>query len=28
LLDSLTEDEPFDFVDVTADKVKLSLKIR
>jgi hypothetical protein len=28
LIDSLSEDEPFDFVDVTADKVKLSLKIR
>jgi hypothetical protein len=28
LLDSLTEGEPYDLVDVTADKVKVSIKIR
>lgn len=28
LLDSLTDDEPYDFIDVTADKIKVSLKIR
>lgn len=28
LLDSLTEDEPYDLVDVTTDKVKVLIKIR
>jgi hypothetical protein len=28
LLDSLTQDEPYDLVDVTADKVRVFIKIR
>lgn len=28
LLDSITEDEPYDLVDVTADKVRVFIKIR
>ncbi|MFT4146107.1 MAG: hypothetical protein QM644_16780 [Mobilitalea sp.] len=28
LLDSLTEGEPYDFVDVTTDEVKIQIKIR
>lgn len=28
LFDSLTEGEPYDLVDVTADKIKISVKIR